>query len=134
IEPQKEIWIASILGGDDANKSYNLSVSLRLMGPLDEAAMKRSLQTLVDRHESLRAKFSEDGSQMGIFTQMPLHIHAEDISSLSGSEQQQYIANLNHANEETPFDLSNGPLFKTSLLKLGLEEYHMTFCVHHVVC
>ena len=57
-EPQREIWLACQLGGDDANCSYNESISLRFTGPLDTAAFERAWSALLLRHETLRAAFS----------------------------------------------------------------------------
>ena len=41
-EPQREIWLADRLGRE-ASLSFNLSVSLRLTGPLDKGALARVL-------------------------------------------------------------------------------------------
>src|SRR5690606_28142610 len=64
IEPQREIWVACMLGEDDASKSYNISFSYRFSGSLDRTAMEKALQKLVDRHESLSSTSNEDGTGM----------------------------------------------------------------------
>src|ERR1700743_2689366 len=64
IEPQKEIFSSYLVGGEDANRSYNLSISLRLKGPFNEAALMHALQELVNRHELLRSNFSADGTKV----------------------------------------------------------------------
>src|SRR5690606_13347549 len=88
IDPQKEIWITSVLGGDEANQSYNLTLSQRFKGEFSRSVMEKSIQHLVDRHESLRCKFSEDGMQMGIFAYQQATIYFQDISHLTEDEQQ----------------------------------------------
>lgn len=67
IEPQREIWISCQLGGADANRSYNESVSLRLKGPFKLLAMERALQEISNRHEALRSTFTDDGKQICIY-------------------------------------------------------------------
>ena len=53
-EPQLEIWLASLLGGENASRSYNLSNSLRLEGNFNRLAMEQAIQALVHRHDALR--------------------------------------------------------------------------------
>ena len=54
---QAEIWIACQLGGDDASRAYNESISLILKGNLDKNAVLKALKSLVARHEALRQLF-----------------------------------------------------------------------------
>jgi len=51
---QREIWLAAKLE-PEASLAYNESVSIRLSGELDVAALHAALQGVVDRHEALRA-------------------------------------------------------------------------------
>ena len=74
IEPQSEIWISCLMGGEDANRSYNESVSLRLHGSFNQAAMIKSLEDLINRHEALRSTFSADGKQICIYKSSELHL------------------------------------------------------------
>jgi hypothetical protein len=71
-ESQAEIWAACLLGGDDASRAYNESVTLCLAGPLDQAALRRALQMLVQRHEALRSAFSADGKYCCVFKELPI--------------------------------------------------------------
>ena len=57
-EPQLEIWLSSRIGGDDANRSYNESVSLRLNGTLSEGSLLIALQNTMQRHQAMRMVFS----------------------------------------------------------------------------
>lgn len=52
---QRRLWFLDHFTG--GNSAYNLVSALRLRGPLDTGALHRSLQHLVDRHESLRTTF-----------------------------------------------------------------------------
>lgn len=44
-EPQMEIWTACALGGPDANRAYNESVSLRFRGVPERAALEESVRS-----------------------------------------------------------------------------------------
>src|SRR5260370_5013588 len=60
---QQRLWFLDRLGGSSAQ--YNIPQALRLRGELDQDALQRSLNTLVERHESLRTHFEEvDGEPL----------------------------------------------------------------------
>ncbi|WP_165438742.1 non-ribosomal peptide synthetase [Albibacterium indicum] len=134
IEPQKEIWVACMLGEDDASKSYNISFSYRFSGSLDRTAMEKALQTLVDRHESLRATFNEDGTGMIIRDYQEVAYIYQDISDLTPEDRNIFIENLIVANSDTVLDLSKGPLFKANLIKEKEDQHFLAVTFHHIIC
>ncbi|HVM89005.1 MAG TPA: amino acid adenylation domain-containing protein [Puia sp.] len=134
IEPQVEIWVACVLGGEDANRSYNISLSEKLTGPLDKPAMERAMQQVINRHDSLRTTFSEDGKDMQIFSKWKLNLRFEDISSLNPDEQNNYLENFIKETSSTTFDLLNGPLHRFALFRLGKDQHYLTFTAHHIIC
>ena len=134
IEPQIEIWVSCILGGDDANRSYNISMSERLYGEFDRSSMERALQDVINRHESLRTTFSEDGTEICIHKKSEFNLYFEDISSKTSAEQQSFVENFAKRDAETAFDLLNGPLYRIALFKLGAQHHYLTFTAHHIIC
>lgn len=134
VEPQVEIFVACLLGGEDANRSYNESVSLRLSGPFNHQAMIMALQELTKRHEALRSNFSADGKNLFIFDELPLSLSTIDLSGQPSNEQDQYIHDFSHKNATTAFDLLNGPLFKAAIIKLSKQEHYLNLSAHHIIC
>ncbi|HLY69273.1 MAG TPA: amino acid adenylation domain-containing protein [Puia sp.] len=134
IEPQSEIWISCLMGGDDANRCYNESVSLCLTGPFDKHSMELALKDVINRHEGLRSAFSADGKQFLVFKELPLHLTFEDLSSQHENQQKQYIADFAKRDAETSFDLLQGPLFRPALFKLSDQRHYLTLSAHHIVC
>ncbi|MHA6203850.1 non-ribosomal peptide synthetase [Dyella soli] len=131
--PQREVWLASTLE-PAASLAYNESISLRLQGELDVAALQTALQLLVDRHEALRATFSEDGEELYIAARQTLECPVRDLSWLGVQEREADIeATLRHA-VTTPFDLENGPLVRAELLNLDPQDHLLVFTAHHIVC
>jgi amino acid adenylation domain-containing protein len=133
-ESQVEIWTSCLIGGDAANCAYNESFSLLLTGLFNTKAMLKALQDLMALHQSLRMAFSADGKNICIYKELLLDIDCKDLSAKSQNEQQDFISDYNKQDVLKPFDLVKGPLFKTSLFKLGEHEYHLTFVAHHIVC
>ena len=133
-EPQNEIWISCLLGGDDANLSYNESISLRLTGPFQPLAMEYALKEIYMRFDILRAVFSADGSEMHISDTSELDIYFEDISNQNFSEQSSSLFSFDRENALKIFDLMKGPLFRAALFKLKDNEYYLTLTAHHIIC
>ena len=57
---QQRLWFLDRLQPGDP--VYNLPVAVTLTGGLDPGALRRALQAVVDRHESLRTTFGTAGS------------------------------------------------------------------------
>src|SRR5277367_1078716 len=115
-EPQREILFGTQLG-DEANCAFNESTSLRLRGPLDEAALIRSLEKLVARHEALRATILENGDAVHIAAEIPLPLDRDDLSTLSPEARDEQFGTLIAQQASTPFDLHRGPLFRMHLIR-----------------
>ena len=133
IDPQREIWMASTVGGEEHNVSYNLSVSLALHGAFNLQALNRAFNQLMERHESMRTRFNDDGSMVGIQEHYTTPITAQDISALPPAQRQQTIAGAVHGMVNAPFDLAQAPLFRVSLFKLRDDHHYFTLVVHHIL-
>jgi len=132
-EPQREIWLSCILGGEDANLSYNESVSLDIKGDLNIPAFERAINDLVRRHEALRSTISPNGETLVIYKEQHISLGLIDISGLhdpgKSNELQSFIRN----EINTPLDLKDGPLFKVFLYKTANQEYVFTIIKHHII-
>jgi len=131
--PQREVWLASKLE-PEASLAYNESVSLRLHGDLNVAALQTALGQLLERHETLRATFANDGSELCIAAALDLPCPLRELAWMGPDEQQAEIdATLTRVVSE-PFDLDKGPLVRAELLRLSPQEHLLVFTAHHIVC
>lgn len=133
-ESQEEIWTSCQLGGDDASRAYNESVSLKLSGALDKTAFEKSLTALVYRHESLQSVFSGNGTQICVLRELPINLAYVDCSEIEEIEQKQVIADYVQQDALYVFDLINGPLIKFGLIKLSSTEHWFVLTAHHIIC
>jgi amino acid adenylation domain-containing protein len=130
---QRRLWFIDQLQGSSAE--YNMPEALRLRGRLDVDALRRAVQAVVDRHESLRTHFGEgQGEPVQIIApSLAVEIPMKDLSLLSETEQQrQVMAFLNNEWCE-PFDLAHGPVLRVKLLKLAEEDHVLLRTFHHIV-
>ena len=80
---QRRLWFLDRMVPGSA--AYNVPLALRVVGPLDVAALEKALHSLVERHESLRTTFSEiDGD--------PVQIVAPEASVALGQRSMEAMA------------------------------------------
>lgn len=132
-ESQAEIWASYLIGGEEANRSYNESVSLNLHGLLDYPSIEKALVYLIKRHEALRSGFSADGRTMLIFSESKPDFQFSDISE-NADQQSELIKKFLIWDAQTSFNLLTGPLFRVNLFKLAEDSHHLTLSAHHIIC
>lgn len=133
-ESQKEIFASCVLGGENASLAYNLSLSLHFTGRLNENALQKSVAQLHQRHESLRATFTEDGTQMIIYESKSVDLQYQNLEAADKAARQEVLEQYHEQNARAPFDLFNGPLTRLALFRFSSEEYLLTITVHHIIC
>ncbi|MFP2902835.1 condensation domain-containing protein, partial [Corallococcus sp. 4LFB] len=130
---QQRLWFLDQLTPGDA--SYNISSALSLKGRVDVESLRRAFESLVQRHEALRTTFHEHQGQA---TQsihppsgwtLPLH----DLSALHEARREAEARRLVTEDARQPFQLEEGPLLRTALVRLGAEDHLLLVTMHHIV-
>ena len=132
-EPQREIWLSCMIGGEEASLSYNESVSLKIKGTLNIPAFKKAVDDLVRRHEALRATISPNGETLIVYRNFPIILEQWDISEQNDEDQEKTLASFVREVMDSPLDLYEGPLFKVSLHKIKETEFFFTIVKHHII-
>ncbi|WP_158885988.1 non-ribosomal peptide synthetase [Amycolatopsis anabasis] len=125
---QDRLWFLQEFEPD--SYEYNVNGALRFTGALDHAALRRALDALVARHESLRTTFdSADGrGRQRIHPPAPVDLRTIDVRDRAGDGDR-----LIHAELVRPFDLRQGPVFRTLLVRRADTEHVLVFALHHIV-
>jgi amino acid adenylation domain-containing protein len=130
---QERLWFIDRL--DPGSAVYNMPVSWRLGGALDEAALERALGEIVRRHEALRTTFREvDGSPVQVIAPFAgFTLPVDDLSGLADAAREVEVRRRAGEEAVRPFDLTAGPLFRAALLRLGREDHVLLLSMHHIV-
>ena len=127
--PQQRLWFLDQFQPGGAE--YNSAVALRLLGPLDVAALTGALRELRARHESLRTTVEEvDGH--GVQVVHPAEDTGLPVVDLGGAGPEA-LDRLLAEEYARPFDLGRGPLFRATLVRLADDEHVLLLCAHHIV-
>ncbi|HLN03124.1 MAG TPA: amino acid adenylation domain-containing protein [Bryobacteraceae bacterium] len=130
-EAQLEIWLSAQLSVE-ASCSYNEAFTLELKGELNEAALRESIQKVIDRHDGLRATFDTEGKMVHFASELKVDIPAVDLSA--EPEADGAFTRMVEEDAQTPFDLNAGPLVRARLVRLGPNRHKLLFTSHHIVC
>ena len=113
---------------DPTSAAYHIPSALRLQGLLDQAALQRSFDSLLARHESLRTHVRQDASGAVQVIEAQGRIDIERVDSdYAGLKARvaQVVAR--------PFDLLRGPLLRVKLLRLAEDDHVLVLVQHHIV-
>jgi NRPS condensation-like uncharacterized protein len=129
---QQRLWFLHQLEPD--SNAYAIAGAVHLQGLLHIAALERSLNEIIRRHEILRTLFREYDKQItqNIIPAVLITLPCIDLQRCSASEQTIEVQRLFSAEAEYPFDLQHVPLIRGRLLHLGKQEYTLLLTVHHI--
>jgi amino acid adenylation domain-containing protein len=128
---QQRLWfLERLLPG---NTSYLIPWFLRISGRLNVAALEKSLNEIVARHEVLRTTLGwKDGAPVQVVTgTLSVPLPVTDLSRLSQPEEE--ARRLMREESRKPLDLERGPLVRAQLLRLGEQEHVLFLTMHHII-
>ena len=130
---QKQLWLHNQLAPD--TPLYNEPLTVRRLGTLDTAALKRSLTEIVRRHEAWRTIFPVVEGQPVQVVRPPFEVRLPqlDLRSLPQADRAAAAQELAAEDARLPFDLATGPLFRARLVHLDDEEHCLFITLHHLI-
>jgi amino acid adenylation domain-containing protein len=130
---QQRLWFLDQL--QPGSPAYNVHTALALSGRLDVTALERSLNEIVRRHEALRTTFTVvDGQPLQVIApRLTVSVPLLDLQALPLGEHQVQVNQLAVEEAYGSFDLGQGPLFRTKLLRLAQEEHVLLLTQHHII-
>jgi amino acid adenylation domain-containing protein len=130
---QERLWFLDQLNPDSA--VFNVPLAVRLSGPIDAQALERSVNEIVRRHEALRTTFTTvDGNPLPVSSsELTVGLRVIDLTSVPAKEREARGQELLHAEASAPFDLTQGPLIRTTLLRLNEQQDIFLVVLHHIV-
>ncbi len=114
---------------------FNVPFAFRLEGRLDVAALRRSLDEIVRRHEFLRTTLQTiDGSLMQVVAaDGELTLATVDLRDFPPATRSDEVQGLVAAELARPFDLAREPCLRVRLWRLGDEEHVLFLCLHNLM-
>jgi amino acid adenylation domain-containing protein len=114
---------------------YNITAVAHLRGSLRVAALHQSLNEVVSRHGSLRTCFREvDGEPAQIvLPTLDVPLPVIDLRELPAAEREAEMQRLAKKEALRPFNLSEVPLVRVTLLWLEEQRHVLLLTMHHII-
>jgi pristinamycin I synthase-3/4 len=124
---QRRVWFLNRLDGSSA--IYTHQLALHLTGRIDRAMLEAALSDVIERHESLRTIFPENG---GTPRQQILDAATARPRLSAVPTTQASIAEILTATSRQGFDLSTEIPIRPHLFVLGPTEHVLLLVIHHI--
>jgi len=125
---QQRIWLESQIaqGGN-----YNMPEAFRLTEAIDFTALDLALQTLVSRHEILRTAFVEINGEprQRILPELAIQARKVHLTDAPDLDTQQLL----NAEVNEPFDLTQPPLLRVTVVCEPNRHSILVLVVHHII-
>ncbi|CAN5303899.1 N/A [soil metagenome] len=111
------------------NSAFNIPATIRFAERPDPQRVRRAIQALVDRHESLRTRFAVERGEPAqiISAQLEIPMSVERLAQSDSASE------LAAAEARQPFDLAAGPLLRARLLELPDGGSTLLLTLHHII-
>src|SRR5262249_13622022 len=121
---------------DASRPGFNMCSRMWIEGPLDEDALRRSLNGLVARHDGLRANFvfSPAGVRMHVRSTVPDILRVVVVEQDDSTPLETRIRTQLKQEFHLPFNLPEGPMVRALLLRISPQRHVLALSVHHLVC
>lgn len=128
---QQRFWYLASVSPETAICS--LPEVYRLSGELDVAMLETAINRIIDRHEILRTRIVEHGSEMVqvIDPEIDFRLNNIDLSTTNAS-MDELIHQINITRAK-PIPMDQAPMLKTTLYCLGPKDHVLLWMPHHVI-
>ena len=132
---QLVLWNEILKRGTRPSDLRTCAASLRLFGPLNTLLLKRSIEAVVQRHESLRTTIVPVDStpRQCIHPSSEYQLEMIDLSQLAPTNVEGRAKLLAQEFIERRIDISIGPLFEAKLLRFSNREHVLILALDHMV-
>ena len=131
---QQRLWILDQM--EPGNPFYNLPLlCFRLHGALRPEVLARCFREIERRHESLRTVFAP-GDPVPFQVILPAgepQLPLVDLSALPPARREETAWRLAREEGRRPVDLARGPLWRTSLVRIGAHDHLLFVLMHHII-
>ncbi|MDM9379431.1 amino acid adenylation domain-containing protein [Chlorogloeopsis sp. ULAP01] len=130
---QQRLWFLNQLNPDSS--VYNMPAAIGVQGSLNIAALTQTFNEIARRHEILRTSFvTVNGKPIQIINPtVSIPLSVVNLQDLPDAKRQTEVTRLIKEEAEKPFDLTQTPLLRTTLLQLDVTEYVLLLTIHHIV-
>lgn len=130
---QERLWLLHQLQPD--TPLYNESSLLRFTGVINTIFLEKSINEIIKRHEILRTSFQiiDEQTLQVIAPSLTFALTTINLQTCPEAETEAKVKQIVTENSRQPFDLSQAPLFRGTLIHLSEQEHILLLTMHHII-
>ena len=125
---QGRLWFLAQLAPHSA--FYNVATAVPIDFALDVGLLRRSVASIIERHEILRTTFEMRDAQL---VQI-VRTHLDPSVRMVEAESIEAARTIAEGERRLPFDLEHGPLLRVLAIRLAAARWILVVGMHHIVC
>ncbi len=129
---QSRFWFLEKM--EPGNAALNVALRWDIRGRFRAETIEQAFRTVIARHEVLRTRFIEiDGEpHQQILADAPFKLSVIDLTRLPTSTRMEEARAHSVREAQAPFDVSQAPLIRATLLQLEDDHAHLLIAIHHI--
>ncbi|MFD5920091.1 condensation domain-containing protein [Kitasatospora sp. NPDC058201] len=129
---QQQMWLLHQFA--PTGRAYLMTWTLRLSGPLDTEALRRSWERLVTRHEILRTRYQQidDEPCQLVDPPGPFALRVVDLADEPAATREERAGQIAEWERRRPFDLARHQPVRVTVIGAGPELHLMVVSIHHI--
>jgi amino acid adenylation domain-containing protein len=130
---QQRLWFLNTLNPD--NSVYNIPLTIKIKGDLNDESFKKSIHDIIRRHESLRTNFiAVEGKPLQLISEdIKPDCSIVDLTHLPSSVRKETALQHAFKDTETPFKLDTDSLLRVRVYKIDRAEHIVLIVMHHII-
>ncbi len=131
---QQQMW--QLEASADPPGLFNVTAQHRFVGGVDEAVLRRALEHLAARHETLRTSFhtDADGPYQRVEHDVPADLQTCDLTGVAPDQLDEVLHRQLSEQDAAPFDLTRAPLSRSRSYRFADGSAMVAVTFDHLVC
>jgi thioesterase domain-containing protein/acyl carrier protein len=130
---QQRCWFVHALS--PGSSVLNIALRWELTGRFNASTIEQVFQTIVDRHEILRTRFTDKDGELvqEVAGRLDFHLSVIDLTAIPEEKRVDEAMALGRREAHVPFDIGQLPLIRVTLLRLSAEHGFLLVTTHEIV-
>ncbi|OBI17344.1 non-ribosomal peptide synthetase [Mycobacterium sp. E2462] len=119
--------------GQGSDDLYAVQLGITVTGALDAQRLREAVQSAVNRHPNLAARFLEDfGEPVQVIPADPqIAWHTYELAADDGVDER--VEQIAAAERTAVCELATQPTFRAALIRTGADRHRFLLTIHHIV-
>lgn len=130
---QRTLWFLNQM--EEANIAYTEMISFEYLGHIDASVFTKALEILIERHETLRTVFVDQGQgpRQVILPGLVPDISHHDLTGMLPNQVDSKLHQIADNRRKSPFNLGQLPLFSLDVFAVTEQKHILLLRCHHMI-